>query len=99
MLKNVQDRAVHEHNGPFFMGSILRLHADRSRSEEYSMLKVQIGGETVTSIRGDGFLNHTGPSQIGGTLYVGAGDINSAEVGGDIAGSINSNVSDMEKYL
>jgi hypothetical protein len=60
------------HDGPFFTGTLLKLHNMRSEGADFNVLQAQIDGRNVTTLRGDRLLTHLGRAEVQGALMVGS---------------------------
>ena len=54
-----EDKNIFFHDGPFYTGNLMKVHAERSLSHEFSLLNAVINDVNITTIRGDGALIHT----------------------------------------
>ena len=61
----------HKHDGPFFTGTLLKLHTHRTESGEYNVLQAQINNKNVTTLRGDRLLDHQGYVQVSQGVAIG----------------------------
>lgn len=87
-LRCAQDIFEHVHDGPFFTGSVVKINAQRASSAVFNLFQAQRDGVNVTTIRGDGLLQHAGDAQVLGALTVQHNRIDaSAVTGADAEGS------------
>ena len=62
---------AHKHDGPFFTGTLLKLHTQRPESGEFNVLQAQINNKNVTTLRGDRLLDHQGYVQVSQGVAIG----------------------------
>ena len=61
----------HKHDGPFFTGTLLKLHTQRPEAIEFNVLQAQINNRNVTTLRGDRLLDHHGYVQVSQGVAIG----------------------------
>lgn len=61
---------VHEHDGPFFTGTLLKLNAIRNPSSEFNIFQVQLNKHNITTIHGDKLFEHRGDMKVHGNVMV-----------------------------
>lgn len=63
-----KDKVVHEHDGPFYSGTTVKINNLRSPSAEFNFLQMKLDKNAVTTFRGDGHLQHNGNVSVVGTM-------------------------------
>ena len=65
------DIMSHKHDGPFFTGTLLKLHTQRPESDDFNVLQAQINSKNVTTLRGDRLIDHQGYVQVSHGVAIG----------------------------
>ena len=80
-----RDIVSHDHDGPFFTGSLMHLNVQRESSKEFNLLSAGINNRNVTIIRGDRRMIHSGDAFVEGSIV--ASNIQHARMDVDLGDS------------